>query len=154
MRVRIQVRQEEKDHKLNDQIALKAYELWKDNFTVSVDTRNKRNMIKISKNKIHLLCKSIADLNVSIIETKFGHKFQPHRYIYMKSLRTMHSNFIKTNLSISISTLYRLKPFDVVQQTLGETETCGCIKCMNLHHVYNTIKKHDSQNDYPSSLTE
>ena len=96
-----------KDHMLNDQIALKAYEFWKDNSTVSVDRRNKRNMIKILKSKIHPLCKSIVDPNVSIIETKFGQKFQSHKYIYMKSLHTMHSNFIKTNPSISISTLCR-----------------------------------------------
>ena len=72
----------------------------------------------------------------------------------MKSLRTIHSNFIKTNPSISISTFYRLKPFYVVEPTLHETESCGCIKCMNPHNVYNTVKGHDSQNDYPSSLTE
>ena len=43
----------------------------------------------------------------------------------MKSLHSIHSNFIKTNLSISISTFYRLKPFYVVQPTLCETETPG-----------------------------
>ena len=102
-------------HKLNDQIVLKAYKFWKDNSTVSVERRNEREMIKISKNKICPLCKSIVDPNVSVIETKFGQKFQSHRYIYKKILRTMHSNFIKTNPSISISTFYRLKPFYVVQ---------------------------------------
>ena len=45
----------------------------------------------------------------------------------MKSLRTMHSNFIKTSNFISISTFYRLRPFYVFQPALRETETCGCM---------------------------
>ena len=40
-----------KDHKLNDQIALKVYEFWKDYSTVSVDRGNERNVIKSQKTK-------------------------------------------------------------------------------------------------------
>ena len=49
----------------------------------------------------------------------------------MKNLCTMHSNVLKSNPFISISIFYRWKPFYVVQPSLGKTETCGCIKCMN-----------------------
>ena len=69
------------------------------------------------------------------MKTKFGQKFQSHRYIYMKSLRTMHSNFIKTSNFISISTFYRLRPFYVFQPALRETETCGCMNAWT-HIMY------------------
>ena len=49
---------------------------------------------------------------------------------------------------------HRLKPFYILSPSLRETETCGCIKCMNPYSIYNTIRKNDKNNDYLVSLTE
>ena len=99
-----------KDHKLNDQTALKAYEFLKDNYTVSADRRNQRNVLKISQ-KYNLCAKVLLIQMYPSLKQNLVRNVNPIGiYIYMKSLHTMHSNFIKTNLTISISTLYRLKP--------------------------------------------
>ena len=35
-----------------------------------------------------------------------------------------------------------------------ETESYSCVKRMNPHSTYNTIRRHDSETDYPVSLIE
>ena len=40
-----------------------------------------------------------------------------------------------------MSSIYRLEPFYILSPNLRETETCHCIKCMNPHSIYNTIRK-------------
>ena len=102
------------------------------------------------------LCRDIEDSNVSPVQTNFGEKLHAHQYIYMKSIRKMYASFIKSNNEyVSMSTFYRLKPFYVVPPTTHETESCGCIRCMNPHLIYNAIKRHaNCADDFPNSLTE
>ena len=43
----------------------------------------------------------------------------------------------------------------MVPPTTCETESCGCIRCMNPHLIYNAIKRHaNCADDFPNSLTE
>ena len=41
------------------------------------------------------------DFYISVVETKFGQKLQAHRYIYMKSICRLYTDFIKNNDFIS-----------------------------------------------------
>ena len=96
-----------KSHKLDAQIALKVYQFWKNNSIISIDCRNDRNVVRISKAKVNSLCRDIEDSNVSPVQTKFGEKLQAHRYIYMKSICKMYTSFIKSNNKyVSMSTFY------------------------------------------------
>ena len=51
-----------------------------------------------------------------------------------------------------MSHFFLLKPFYIQPPTPRETESCCCIKCLNIHAIYKSIRK--TRKDIPESLTE
>ena len=86
--------------------------------------------------------------------TKGGLKLKAQKYIYSRSVREMFSNFRKShpNCIVSMSLYYRCKPFYVCPPTEREMEGCLCIKCLNPHSLYASLKK--CVKDLPMSLSE
>ena len=57
-------------HMILTKILISKYmnEFWKSNATISIDQRNDRNIITISKSKVQNLCKDIQDRNITSVK--------------------------------------------------------------------------------------
>ena len=123
---------------------------WKEHSVLSVDCRNNRHSVRISKNKLSAVYHNLVDNNIKLVETKFGAKLEAQRYIYTKPVRKLHATFIAENEYVSLSSFYRLKPFYVLPPTEREKESC---MCLNAHCLYEPLKKNVPYNNLSESLS-
>ena len=127
---------------LSPELCFKVYENWKKNSIISVDRRNNRYAVRISKKKINNLCQDLPDEDVKSVATKRGLKLEEHRHIYIKPIRALHSHFIAENDYISLVSFLALKPLYIFAPTEVEKQSCMCITCLNIHLVYDALRKH------------
>ena len=121
----------------------KIYNHWVVSSDLSTDRRNSRHMIKIKKTKLNHSILDMDDENITETNTKRGLRLRAQKRIYSGNIRGLHSSFCKLYPSINISIgTYCCKPLYISPATEREMEGCLCIKCLNLHLIYNAIKKH------------
>ena len=141
--------------KISEETKLKVVNYWKDHCQISVDRRNNRQVVRMKLKKMPKIVKKILkyDEKISIVDTKRGKKYEGHRHVYTSSVRKLFNDFTKsTGIKISIGSFLNLKPFYIVPPTTREMASCLCIKCLNIHLIYDTIRLH--KKDLPASLTE
>ena len=111
--------------------------------TPSVESRNSRDAVKVSKldffkNYHHM--DNITDTNISELEVTLKKKgtkkiyMSSQRMIYHSSVKKLHEDFCKdTGIKCSFSTFYKYKPFYVAPPTEREKLSCLCKVCQNIH---------------------
>ena len=148
----------QRDHKIDIATAEKVVEFWKKHMVISVDRRNNRHQVRISREKCHPTYLEVKDDEVTGILANDGAtetgKLQAHRYIYTKSFRKLYKSFLKENPTnfVSHGMFHRLKPFYIRKPTENEKQSCLCIKCQNAHGLYDPLKRNDPS--LTQSLTE
>ena len=133
------------------ELRVKVYNYWKPNSIISVDRRNGRHQVRISKEKMRYLCQDIPDDDISSVPTKQGIKFEGHCHIYTKPVRNLHACFISENSYISYVSFLALKPFYIFPPTEKEKESCMCPTGLNIHVIYDVLRKNVK---LPSSLSQ
>lgn len=140
--------------KINDDMKIKVINFWKDHCQISVDRRNNRQVVNMKLKKMPKIVKDVLkyDDEISIVETKRGKKYQAHRHVYTAPIRKLFHDFSNTGINISIGSFLKLKPFYILPPTTREMASCLCIKCVNIHLIYDGIRTH--KRDLPPSLTQ
>ena len=138
--------------KLSLDLVKNVHEFWKQHSVISVHRSNDRNKVNIAARKLHPSVELIlkTDENVSINKNM---QLSGHRYIYTKPIRKLHTDLVKEYQSISYGLFYQLKPFYIVKPSEKERESCMCSTCLNIHIIYDLLRKHMS-NRFPKSTTE
>ena len=123
---------------------------------ISVDRRNLRNSVNISKKKVSKVAVDVTeeDILVTVASTKRGFKYKADRYISTKSYLLLYKKFCDThNIKISYGNFVQLKPFYITPPTSREKESCLCITFLNAHRLYDEIKRGLKVEEFPTSLT-
>ena len=159
---------------LPDDVPQKIYDFWllPENSIQTTDRRTGRDEVRITKMSYlrdykHL--QKIEDSNIAIKEVvmkKTGNTksyVAAQRMVYTKPIRELHKTFISTkNVTCSISSFIKYKPFYVGVPTEREKESCLCMKCQNMHlrlkgiNTYRTLKKlstHSSVTNFLNDIT-
>ena len=137
--------------KITTKTAKTIAEFWFKNSVISVDRRNMRHTVRIKPANIHPAARNVIDPNIEIL---LNGKLQAQRYIYTTDTRNLYKQYLKQNEYVSYSSFYRLKPFYIMKPTLREQESCMCIKCLNIHCIYKSLRTNCPELDLPDSLTE
>ena len=145
-----------REHAVSEETAQKVVDFWKQHSVVSVDRRNDRHLVRISKRKCHPTYLKVSDdeRSIHMKDTIVTGKLEAHRHIYTTSFRKLHKSYNRENPMnyVSHGLFHQLKPFYITSPTVNEKESCLCIKCQNVHGLYEPLKKYDKT--LPSSLTE
>ena len=132
------------------------YNFWKENGIVSVDRRNGRDKINISKIEyLRLPTKCIDDENIKE-EKKLNKKsniykqyFSAQRMVQPDTLDKLSNKFKQSvNYDVSKSTFNKYKPFYIVPATEREKESCLCGCCLNIHCLMKGINKFANRSTY------
>ena len=79
---------------LTADVKLKVVDFWKGNPVISVDRRNNRHAVKITKKKLNPLLIDVPDNNVEVVDTTRGKQLQSQRYT--KPFKRMYKEYFGT----------------------------------------------------------
>ena len=111
------------------------YNFWKGNSVVSVDGRNGRDKVRVTKLKyLQGPCSGIEDNLIQkdiVLKRKTKLYMQAQRMVQSDSIEAMLRNFNSGSLQeVNSSTFYRYKTFYVVAASEWEKQSCLCSICL------------------------
>ena len=118
------------------------YNMWIDNCTTSIDGRNGRNMVQISKRKYLEKYGQLSPDSIKIEErqNKRGKLyFSSNRMILTCTVRSIQEKLSKEGLTVSLGTVLSLRPFFVTYPTEKELSLCLCKLCLNMKFLFEPV---------------
>ena len=122
-----------------------VYNEWKENSIYSVDRRNNRDKVRISK-RMYLVKYSDLEKEELLEEerNKRGTMFYCHpRMVITCTVRELQNKLnVKHNLNVSYGTVFNAKPFFITFANEKEKVLCMCKLCLNARLLFNPLMDH------------
>ena len=135
------------------------YDIWISNSINTTDGRNERNVVKISKRKYNEQF-DIGITNRDVIEEKRNKRgilyYFAGRKIVTTTIRTLLHKLSEKGISVSIGSLFKMKPFYITTSTEKEMALCLCKLCLNARLCFRKLIQQAKKDDdfTTDSITE